>query len=150
MVCLCVEFFEKKSILFLIFILFLSYFLHFHFLNFFSYFILLFLFIHFFIFFHFLIFDFFLVFWFFKFYDFLIFRFFGSMLPQYMALSVCLFCLFVKNFICLNDQAYNCLIHFYSMLIWKMTFDGTRPLMEDDLCWKMIFDGRHLLMEDIL
>ena len=29
-----------------------------------------------------------------------------------------------------------------------MTFDGRRPLMEEDLLWKTTFDGRHPLMED--
>ena len=63
-----------------------------------------------------------------------------------------------KNLFCLNDQAYNCLIHFYSELIWKMednlrwktSFDGRRPSMEDDLWWKTTFDGRWPLMEDNL
>ena len=32
----------------------------------------------------------------------------------------------------------------------KTTFDGRRPLMEDDLQWKETFDGRQLLMEDNL
>ena len=56
---------------------------------------------------------------------------------QYMALCVCFisFISFVRlsKFFCLNDQAYNCLIHFYSELIWKTNFDGGRPLMEDNL-----------------
>ena len=67
-----------------------------------------------------------------------------------MALYVCsvhLFCLFCfcikKN--CRNDQAYNCLIHFYSELIWKTTFDGSRPLMEDTLWWKRTFNRRRPL-----
>ena len=44
----------------------------------------------------------------------------------------------------------NCLIHFYSKLIWKMTFDGTWPSMEDDLQFKMTFDGRWPSIEDTL
>ena len=72
------------------------------------------------------------------------------MLPQYMALSMCLFRLFVKNFICLYDQAYDYLIHFYSKLIWKTNFDGRHPLKEDDLKWKTTFDGRRPLTEDNL
>ena len=31
------------------------------------------------------------------------------------------------------DQAYNCLIYFYIKYISKITFDGRRPSMEDDL-----------------
>ena len=66
--------------------------------------------------------------------------FLGSMLPQYMALCVSfrLFRLFrfVKKNVCLNDHADNCLIHFYSKLIWKTTYDGRRLKMEDDLWWK--------------
>ena len=55
----------------------------------------------------------------------------------------------------LNDQAYNCLIHFYKIdyhdnLRWKMTLDGRQPLMEDDPWWKTTFDGRWTLMEDDL
>ena len=57
---------------------------------------------------------------------------------------------FVKKNFCLNDQAYNCLIHFYSELKWKTNFDGRHPLMEDDLWWKMTFDRRRPLMEDDL
>ena len=38
-----------------------------------------------------------------------------------------------KKSFCLNNKAYNCSIHFYSKLIWKTTFDGRRPSMEDDL-----------------
>ena len=72
-----------------------------------------------------------------------------------MALSVCfvhlfgLFGLCVKKN-CLNDQAYNCLIHFYSELIWKATFEGRRPSMEDDLKWKTTFDERRPSMKDNL
>ena len=32
----------------------------------------------------------------------------------------------------------------------KVTFDGRRPSMEDDLLWKMTFDGRQPFMEDDL
>ena len=35
-------------------------------------------------------------------------------------------------------------------LWWKTTFDGRRPSMEDDLRWKTTFDGRRPLMEDDL
>ena len=45
----------------------------------------------------------------------------------------------VSNFVCLNDQAYTCLIHFYKkghhsscIIQWETTFEGRRPL-EDDL-----------------
>ena len=34
--------------------------------------------------------------------------------------------------------------------LWKMTFDGRRPLMEDDLWWKTTFEGTRPLMEDDL
>ena len=34
-------------------------------------------------------------------------------------LFVLLVCFICQNFFCLNDQAYNCLIHFYSKLIWR-------------------------------
>ena len=32
----------------------------------------------------------------------------------------------------------------------KLTFDGRRPYMEDDLIWMTTFDGRETLMEDDL
>ena len=46
--------------------------------------------------------------------------------------------------LCLNDQAYNCLSHFYKKdyyadLWWKTTFNGRHPLMEDALQRKMTF-----------
>ena len=55
----------------------------------------------------------------------------------------------------LNDQAYNCLIHFYKRdyyadLRWKVNFDGRQPLMEDDLRWKTTLNERRLSMEDKL
>ena len=40
---------------------------------------------------------------------------------------------FVKKNVCLNNHAHYCLIHFYSKLIWKTTYDGRRLMMEDDL-----------------
>ena len=59
----------------------------------------------------------------------------GAEQHQHMALCVRLvrFVSFRQNFFCLSDQAYNCLIHFYSELIRKTNFDGRRPLIEDDL-----------------
>ena len=45
---------------------------------------------------------------------------------------------------------YNCLIHFYSELIWKTTFDGRQPSMDVALRWKTTFDGRRTLTEDNL
>ena len=33
---------------------------------------------------------------------------------------------------------------------WKTTFNGKRPLMEDNLRWKMTFEGRQHSMEDSL
>ena len=32
--------------------------------------------------------------------------------------------------------------------VWKATFDGGQPLMEDDLGWKTTFDGRQSSMEE--
>ena len=70
---------------------------------------------------------------------------------------------FKTSNLCLNDQAYDCLIHFYKRgpimhpvienqdsLWWKMSFDGRQPLTEDDLWGKTTFDGRRPLMEDDL
>ena len=62
---------------------------------------------------------------------------------------------------CLNDQAYNCLIHFgtssgavWGQLMgssgasrWRTTSDGRRPLTEDDLWRKTTFDARQPLTE---
>ena len=59
---------------------------------------------------------------------------------------------------CLNDQAYNCLIHFYKRGLdirqtsgkaqRKTTFYGRQPFTEDDLWQKTTFDGRQLLTEN--
>ena len=49
-------------------------------------------------------------------------NFCGAEQHQHVALSVCSFVSFVsfvKKNSCLNDQAYNCLIHFYSRLTWR-------------------------------
>ena len=61
---------------------------------------------------------------------------------------VCFVC--ASNKKCLNDHAYNCLIHFYSELIWKTTFDWRQPSMKDDLRWKTKIDGRQKSMENDL
>ena len=34
------------------------------------------------------------------------------------------------------------------VILWKRTFDGRRPSMEDDLQWKTTFNGRRPVMED--
>jgi len=81
----------------------------------------------------------------------------GAEQHQHVALCVRFVCYvsfrfvcFVKKNFCLNDQAYNCLIHFYSKLEWKTNFDGRRPLTEDDLWRKTTFDGKRPLTEDDL
>ena len=60
---------------------------------------------------------------------------------QYTTLCVCL-C--VLRFFCLNDQAH--IAWFTSGVArgQKMTFEGRRPLTEDDFWRKTTFDGRHL------
>ena len=84
--------------------------------------------------------------------------FLGSMLPQYMSLSVCfvLFVLFVclfrqKFFLSKRPSSY-CLIHFRgsSGAAQGQLGGGRRPLMEDDLRWKTTFEGRWPFMEDDL
>ena len=53
----------------------------------------------------------------------------------------------------LNDQAYNCLIHFYKIdyhdnLRWKMTLDWRRLSMEDGIWWRTAFGGRKPLAQN--
>ena len=70
------------------------------------------------------------------------------------------------TWLCLNDQAYYCLIHFGGSLgttrgqlrdssteddiRWKTTYDGRRLMMEDNLWWKTTYDGRRFMVEDDL
>ena len=62
-------------------------------------------------------------------------EYFSAILFRKHAASIYGFVRFVssKKNVCLNDHADNCLIHFYSKLIWKTTYDGRRLMMEDDL-----------------
>ena len=56
------------------------------------------------------------------------------------------------KWLCLNDQAYNCLIHFRGSSgtaqgqLWETTYDGRRLMIEDDLWWKTTYDGRRLMI----
>ena len=50
-------------------------------------------------------------------------------------------------FFCLNDQAHFAWFTSGAAQGWKPTFDGRRPLTEDDLRRKTTFNGRRLMME---
>ena len=83
--------------------------------------------------------------------------------PQNVKISVCVSVLSLQ-FLSKRPSSF-CLIHFKGISGasrghlggssgaaqgWKPTFDGRRPLMEDELRWKTTFDGRRLMMEDDL
>ena len=97
-------------------------------------------------------------------------EFVGIMLPQYMALCVCMYVTFVCYIKNKGRQEaeiwYGDCSHKYKInqgvmvggkrpsvdddLWWKTTFSGRQPLAEDDLRWKTTFGGRRSSVEDNL